>query len=84
MPYVELQDATLHYEVHGQGAPLLLLHAGWGLAINGFEYQASALDDESCLIVPDRRGYGRSTRAACTQEVREFVRNVCARGSSHG
>jgi len=62
MPYVELQDATLYYEAHGQRTPLLLLHAGWGLAINGFEYQASALADEFCLIVPDRRGYGRSTR----------------------
>ena len=62
MPYIELNDATLYFEAHGQGTPLVLLHAGWGLAINGFAYQASALADEFRMIVPDRRGYGRSTR----------------------
>jgi pimeloyl-ACP methyl ester carboxylesterase len=57
MPYVELNDATLYYRAHGQGA-------GWGLAINGFEYQESTLADEFHMIVPDRRGYGSSTRVA--------------------
>lgn len=61
MPEVKLGDITLHYQLHGQGAPLLLLHAGWGLAVNGFAYQESALADEFLMIVPDRRGYGRST-----------------------
>ncbi len=62
MPFVELSDATLYYEEHGRGQPLLLLHAGWGLAINGFAFQETRLAGEFRLIVPDRRGYGRSTR----------------------
>jgi len=62
MPYVGLSNATLYYQERGQGVPLLLLHAGWGLAINGFAYQESTLADEFHMIVPDRRGYGRSTR----------------------
>ena len=62
MPYAELNEVTLYYEENGQGAPLLLLHAGWGLAVNDFAHQHSALADEFCMIVPDRRGYGRSTR----------------------
>jgi len=62
MPYIELDGSQLYYRAHGQGAPLLLLHAGWGLAINGFAYQEKALAGEFHMIVPDRRGYGRSTR----------------------
>lgn len=52
----------MHYQEYGQGKPLLLLHAGWGLAINGFAYQTQTLADEFRMIVPDRRGYGQSTR----------------------
>jgi pimeloyl-ACP methyl ester carboxylesterase len=61
MPSILLDDVTLHYTEHGQGLPLLLLHAGWGLAINGFAYQEKALADMFHMILPDRRGYGRST-----------------------
>ena len=62
MPSVHLDEIALHYETCGQGAPLLLLHAGWGLAINSFAYQEAALADEFQMTVPDRRGYGGSTR----------------------
>lgn len=62
MPAIDLGEVTLHYSEHGAGEPLLLIHGGWGLAVNGFEYQARALADEFRLIIPDRRGYGQSTR----------------------
>jgi pimeloyl-ACP methyl ester carboxylesterase len=62
MPLVHVNDITLYYTEHGQGAPLLLLHAGWGLAVNGYSYQESALTDAFRMMVPDRRGYGGSTR----------------------
>lgn len=62
MPAIDLGDVTLHYTEHGAGEPLLLIHGGWGLAVNGFEYQARVLADEFRLIIPDRRGYGQSTR----------------------
>ncbi len=59
--FVNLGDITLHYTTHGAGMPLLLIHGGWGLAVNGFEFQTRTLADEFRLIVPDRRGYGQST-----------------------
>ena len=62
MPQLSLDDAVICYQEYGLGTPLLLLHAGWGLAINGFDYQQDTLADEFRMIVPDRRGYGRSTR----------------------
>jgi len=63
MPLVSLNDFTLHYTVHGQGEPLLLIHGGWGLSINGFHYQEKTLTHDYRLIIPDRRGYGQSTHA---------------------
>jgi pimeloyl-ACP methyl ester carboxylesterase len=62
MPHLSLGDIAIYYEECGHGIPLVLLHAGWGLGINGFAYQQDALADEFRMIVPDRRGYGRSTR----------------------
>lgn len=65
MPYTEVRGALLHYRKYGHSdTSLLLLHAGWGLAINGFSYQESELADRFTLIVPDRRGYGRSSLVA--------------------
>ncbi len=60
MPAINLNDVRLHYTMHGRGEPLLLIHGGWGLGINGFHYQEKTLADFR-LIVPDRRGYGQST-----------------------
>ena len=61
MPQLSLDDAAIYYQECGHGPPLLLLHAGWGLAINGFAYQQDQLAGEFRMIAPDRRGYGRST-----------------------
>jgi pimeloyl-ACP methyl ester carboxylesterase len=63
MPEVSANDVTLHYTAHGRGDPLLLIHGGWGLGINGFHYQEEKLRDFR-LIMPDRRGYGKSSHVA--------------------
>jgi pimeloyl-ACP methyl ester carboxylesterase len=62
MPIVQVKDADIFYKSYGGGAPLLLLHAGWGTPINGFEEQIAALSDRFRVIIPHRRGYGRSSR----------------------
>nr|HID13387.1 alpha/beta hydrolase [Anaerolineae bacterium] len=60
MPTVSVNEVKLYYEEHGTGPTLLLLHAGWGLPVNGFDAQVRAFPD--ChLVIPHRRGYGRST-----------------------
>ena len=63
MPQVNVSGITLHYTTHGRGEPLLLVHSGWGLGVNGFHFQEKALAHDYHMIVPDRRGYGRSTHA---------------------
>lgn len=61
MPFFTLPDgARLYYDDLGGGPAMLLLHAGWGRYINWFTSQLEAFADTR-LIIPDRRGYGRST-----------------------
>ncbi len=60
MPAIKLGEIQLHYTLHGHGDPLLLIHGGWGLSINGFYFQERTLTDYR-LIIPDRRGYGQAS-----------------------
>ena len=52
----------IYYRDEGNGAPLLFLHGGWGYKIYPFNRQLEALGKEFRIIIPDRSGYGRSTR----------------------
>jgi pimeloyl-ACP methyl ester carboxylesterase len=61
MSEAEINHITLHYTTHGHSEPLLLIHGGWGLSINGFHYQEKTLAHDFRLIIPDRCGYGQST-----------------------
>jgi pimeloyl-ACP methyl ester carboxylesterase len=61
MPFFTLPDgAHLYYDDLGGGPAMLLLHAGWGRYVNWFYSQIEAFADHR-LVIPDRRGYGRST-----------------------
>ncbi len=65
MPTVHLQDGVdLFYEEGGGGAPILLLHAGWGRRTDPFAPQLPVLEARGYRwLWPDRLGYGRSTPA---------------------
>jgi pimeloyl-ACP methyl ester carboxylesterase len=69
MPQVEVHNASIFYQTYGPngGPPLMLLHAGWGLPINGFEHQLATLGDRYRILIPHRRGYGRSSRVAALE-----------------
>ena len=64
MPEIQIENARIHYDTYGpdEGIPLLLLHAGWGKVIEGFDPQIAALSGAFRLILPDREGYGQSSR----------------------
>lgn len=71
MPFVELERSALvpdlararvYYREYGSGFPLLFLHGGWGYQVYPFDRQIAALQSEFHIIIPDRSGYGRSTR----------------------
>jgi pimeloyl-ACP methyl ester carboxylesterase len=71
VPFIELAASPLapetspvciHYRDNGAGAPLVVLHGGWGYEVYPFDRQIAALARRSRVVVPDRSGYGRSTR----------------------
>jgi pimeloyl-ACP methyl ester carboxylesterase len=55
-----INGESLHYEVAGEGAPLVLIH-GWSLNLRMWDRQASELSRRFRVIRYDRRGFGRSS-----------------------
>jgi 3-oxoadipate enol-lactonase len=60
MPFVELRDARIFYEVTGEGRPLVLLHGAWA-SCQWWKWQAPALSERYRVFAVDVRGHGRST-----------------------
>jgi pimeloyl-ACP methyl ester carboxylesterase len=56
----EINGIDLYYEIHGQGAPLILIHGGLGNA-GYWSNQIPALAEHYQVIALDSRGHGRSS-----------------------
>lgn len=54
-----VNGTELHYEIHGAGEPLVLLHGGLGHS-GHFKNQVPDLSDSYRVITVDSRGHGRS------------------------
>jgi 3-oxoadipate enol-lactonase len=65
LPYSPLTGgpAEIHYRQFGAGRPLIFLHGGWGYEIYPLSEQQISIPGVQ-VIIPDRSGYGRSTKAA--------------------
>lgn len=59
MPYINISDVKMYYDVSGRGCPLLLLH---GAAQTGSRWKdcIEFLSQDFTVIVPDLRGHGRT------------------------
>lgn len=57
--YVPANGVNYYYEIHGRGAPLLLLHGGLG-SIELFEPNLPAFAKERQVIAVDLQGHGRT------------------------
>jgi pimeloyl-ACP methyl ester carboxylesterase len=62
---VHANGVNLYYEVHGQGPPLLLLHAG-SLTADSWQPYLPAFAQHFCVYAPDSRGHGRSEHPSDT------------------
>lgn len=60
MPELDVDDATLAYETHGNGRPLLFLHGAW---VDGAQWtpQVDRFAEDFEVVTPDLRGHGGST-----------------------
>jgi len=57
--YVDVDGLRTYLEVHGKGEPLLLMHGGF-CTVETFARQIPELADRYQVIVPERRGHGRT------------------------
>lgn len=57
-----IQPVTIYYREYGTGKPLVFLHSGWGYAVYPFERQVKVFEKQFRILIPDRSGYGHSTR----------------------
>lgn len=55
-----VSPVSIHYRDCGGGAPLLILHGGWGYEVYPFSRQIAALSGRHRIVIPDRTGYGGS------------------------
>jgi hypothetical protein len=62
-PRVDVNGATIYYEEHGDGAPLILVH-GRLASSSHWQPVVAELAESFRVIRPDRRGHGRSTNPA--------------------
>lgn len=73
-PAIDVRD--LHFEVHGDGEPILLVH-GFPLSGRLWDAVARGLGEGYRIIVPDLRGHGRS-RATPAATMRDYAEDLAA------
>lgn len=74
----QVNGIGLYYEVHGEGAPLLLLHGFTGCGGDWIHAGREQLVGRYRLIIPDARGHGRSTNPQRTVTHRQCALDTLA------
>ena len=77
MPYFDSHDVRIHYEDHGEGAPVMLVH-GFGTDARSHWGDSGLLRFLTAryrVIAPDARGHGRSDKPHAREHY--GMRNMC-------
>ncbi|MEH7333878.1 alpha/beta hydrolase [Neobacillus drentensis] len=69
MAFLQVGDLQIHYEIEGEGDPLIILH-GMGNNSQSWKKQLSGLSKQYTVIAWDAPGYGKSSDPK--EELREF------------
>ena len=75
MPTMNIADGHLHYEIHGEGPPLLLA-AGLGGVGSFWAPQLDALTPHFRVVLHDHRGTGNSSHDHITYSVPQMAQDV--------
>jgi pimeloyl-ACP methyl ester carboxylesterase len=75
MDAIDVNGIHLAYERRGKGTPMVLLH-GFPLDHHVWDDIAPLLEDQFDLILPDLRGFGRSTTVDSLYGMEEFASDV--------
>ncbi|MEP6729511.1 MAG: alpha/beta fold hydrolase [bacterium] len=71
MPMITLGDLSVHYEQHGEGEPVLLIH-GLGSSTEDWDPQVDALARAFTVITYDVRGHGKTAKPGGKYTVPQF------------
>ncbi|MFX0078940.1 MAG: alpha/beta fold hydrolase [Candidatus Hermodarchaeota archaeon] len=74
MPYAEVNNAKIYYEVGGSGEPLLLIHGVRG-SIRNWEYVRPIITKHFQTIFADLRGHGQSSELTEITKVETFAQD---------
>jgi pimeloyl-ACP methyl ester carboxylesterase len=69
MPYLSVEDLSIHYEIEGNGNPIIILH-GMGNNSQSWRKQLAGLSENYTVIAWDAPGYGKSSDPK--EELTEF------------
>ncbi|MCM3692577.1 alpha/beta fold hydrolase [Neobacillus niacini] len=69
MPYLPVEDLSIHYEIEGNGSPIIILH-GMGNNSQSWRKQLAGLSENYTVIAWDAPGYGKSSDPK--EELTEF------------
>ena len=61
---LETRKPSIFYREFGEGPPMIFLHGGWGYEMYPFDNQIREFHHKFRILIPDRSGYGRSSRGA--------------------
>jgi 3-oxoadipate enol-lactonase len=77
MPHADLNGLEIHYDVHGEGEPLLCIH-GLGVDRRGWVLQIPAFSQTHQTIVFDNRDVGQSSLATDDYTTADMARDALA------
>ncbi|WP_144550369.1 alpha/beta fold hydrolase [Bacillus sp. X1(2014)] len=69
MPFLQVEDLQIHFEIEGEGPPLMILH-GMGNNSQSWKKQLQGLSKQFTVIAWDAPGYGKSSDPIV--ELKEF------------
>lgn len=75
LPFAQLDDTQLYYEVDGKGDDLLLIH-GWNSFLPMWQYVRPIIRGPFQVILPEVRGHGRSTALIRPASMKLFAQDL--------
>ncbi len=75
MPFVEVEDGRLYYDVSGKGPSLVLIHGAWA-SHEWWRWQVPELSKDYQVLSLDVRGHGQSSPLKAAYSVDGFTRDL--------
>ena len=75
MPFVEVEDGRLYYDVSGKGPSLVLIHGAWA-SHEWWRWQVPELSKDYQVLSLDIRGHGHSSPLKAAYSVDGFTRDL--------